>query len=132
MFKVIYGRNSDTSPRYRFLVETCILSGAGMHCEGGVWATLFGLLFWSVLFADVPGVFRTPFQSAPLDMCADTFTDARRELVEGRLQEIRCPYRHRCRCAAAAGPPPLPQQSGTPSASGGSRLYSRQFKRLHG
>jgi hypothetical protein len=22
----------------------------GLHCEGGVWATLFGLLLWDVLF----------------------------------------------------------------------------------
>lgn len=27
-----------------------------MHSEGGVWATLWGLLMWPVLFADVPEV----------------------------------------------------------------------------
>ena len=30
--------------------------------EGGVWAMLFGLLLWDVLFMPVPDVFRTPFQ----------------------------------------------------------------------
>lgn len=30
--------------------------------EGGIWATLFGLLLWDVLFMPVPDVFRTPFQ----------------------------------------------------------------------
>ena len=30
--------------------------------EGGIWATLFGLLLWEVLFMPVPDVFRTPFQ----------------------------------------------------------------------
>lgn len=34
----------------------------GVHSEGGVWCTLFGLLMWEVLFADVEDVFRTPFQ----------------------------------------------------------------------
>jgi Fanconi-associated nuclease 1 len=34
----------------------------GMHSEGGVWMTLFGLLMWEILFADVPDVFQTPFQ----------------------------------------------------------------------
>ena len=34
----------------------------GMHSEGGVWMTLFGLLMWEILFADVPNVFQTPFQ----------------------------------------------------------------------
>ena len=30
--------------------------------EGGIWATLFGLLLWDVLFMPAPDVFRTPFQ----------------------------------------------------------------------
>ncbi len=30
----------------------------GVHCEGGAWATLWGLLMWDCLFADVPEVFR--------------------------------------------------------------------------
>jgi Fanconi-associated nuclease 1 len=34
----------------------------GLHSEGGVWMTLFGLLMWEILFADVPDVFQTPFQ----------------------------------------------------------------------
>jgi fanconi-associated nuclease 1 len=35
----------------------------GMHSEGGVWATLWGLLMWPVLFADVPEVGRRPLQN---------------------------------------------------------------------
>ena len=31
---------------------------AGTHCEGGVWATLFGLLLWPALFAAVPDALR--------------------------------------------------------------------------
>lgn len=61
----------------------------GLHCEGGVWATLFGLLFWSVLFADVAGVFRTRFQCAPLDQGTNSFASSRGELIDARLQQIR-------------------------------------------
>ena len=38
-----------------------------MHCEGGLWTTLYGILFWDILFADVEGAFQTPFQGGPLD-----------------------------------------------------------------
>lgn len=62
---------------------------AGLHCEGGVWATLFGLLFWSVLFADVVGVFRTRFQTGPLDQGTHSFGSSRADLIEARLKEIR-------------------------------------------
>jgi fanconi-associated nuclease 1 len=94
----------------------------GVHSEGGVWATLWGLLMWPVLFADVPEVaylvakhhsglswiqcdtqsemnsqgsrasiqvFRTPFQSGPLDLGTDAFFPARETLINSRLQEIR-------------------------------------------
>jgi hypothetical protein len=60
----------------------------GMHTEGGVWRTLFGLLMWDVLFAPVPEVFRTPFQSAPLDLGTDAFYPARREALDERLQQV--------------------------------------------
>jgi hypothetical protein len=43
------------------------------HAEGSIVTTIFGLLFWDVIFADVPGVFETPYQSAPLDLGEDTF-----------------------------------------------------------
>lgn len=33
--------------------------------EGGIWATLFGLLLWEELFMPLPDVFRTPFQAGP-------------------------------------------------------------------
>ncbi|KAG0617281.1 hypothetical protein M758_5G178400 [Ceratodon purpureus] len=61
----------------------------GMHSEGGVWMMLFGLLMWEVLFADVPDVFQTPFQTAPLDLDSHSFFIARRDIIEARLEEIR-------------------------------------------
>ncbi|KAI8462547.1 MAG: hypothetical protein J3K34DRAFT_462867 [Monoraphidium minutum] len=60
----------------------------GIHTEGGIWATLFGLVMWDVLFADVPGVFQSPFQPAPLDLDSDAFFPARAAAIEARLQEV--------------------------------------------
>lgn len=45
----------------------------GVHSEGGVWATLWGLLMWNVLFADVADSLRTPFQTSPLDLSTPSF-----------------------------------------------------------
>jgi fanconi-associated nuclease 1 len=60
----------------------------GYHCEGRILTTLFGLLFWDVIFAPVPGAFETPYQMAPLDIFEDTFYHAREKIIETRLDEI--------------------------------------------
>jgi Fanconi-associated nuclease 1 len=59
------------------------------HCEGGILLTLFGLLFWDVIFAKIPGAFETQCQLAPLDLGEDTFALARAEAIEGRLADLR-------------------------------------------
>jgi hypothetical protein len=60
----------------------------GYHCEGRIVTTLFGLLFWDIIFAPIPGAFETPYQTAPLDIFEDTFYHAREELIEKRLGDI--------------------------------------------
>lgn len=60
----------------------------GMHSEGGIWATLFGLLVWDVLFSPVEDVFRSPLQTAPLDLDTDAFYPARRDGIEVTLADI--------------------------------------------
>ena len=60
----------------------------GYHCEGRIVTTLFGLLFWDIIFAPIPGAFETPYQTAPLDIFEDTFYHAREDLIENRLDEI--------------------------------------------
>ena len=59
-----------------------------MHSEGRIVFTIFGLLFWDIIFTAIPGAFETPFQVAPLDIDTDTFYHSRRELFEKRLAEI--------------------------------------------
>ncbi len=94
MLRLPYETTAHSPRRYEQqtsqYADPFLIATAGLHCEGGVWATLFGLLMWSVMFADVAEVFRTPFQTAPLDLGTEAFFSARRRLIEARLQEIRC------------------------------------------
>ena len=50
--------------------------------------TLFALSLWEAIFADVPGVFQTPFQRAPLDLCTDAFYQTRREMIDKLLVRV--------------------------------------------
>ena len=43
---------------------------------------LFGLFFWEVIFADVPGAFSHPFQHRPHDLYEDDFCHLRKELID--------------------------------------------------
>ncbi|CAE6399184.1 unnamed protein product [Rhizoctonia solani] len=61
----------------------------GFHSEGTIVLTLFGLLFWDILFAPIPGAFETPYQSAPLDLVHDSFFGSREEIINARLEELR-------------------------------------------
>lgn len=59
-----------------------------------MWSALFGLLLWEVLFMDVAEVFRTPFQSAPLDLGGPAFCTARRPALDRCLASIECARPH--------------------------------------
>ncbi|KAI9487205.1 MAG: hypothetical protein EXX96DRAFT_605196 [Benjaminiella poitrasii] len=81
----------------------------GLHCENGIirmivrlnlrknkkqkQLTIFlllqaMLLFWDVIFAPIPGVFETPYQSEPLDLRTDSFYESRIDIINKRLREI--------------------------------------------
>ncbi len=64
---------------------------SGVHCETGLYTTLFALLCRGLLFdASPPDVFRSRFQDAPLDLrfgCGE-FTRARRAAADARLAAI--------------------------------------------
>ncbi|KAE8356211.1 VRR-NUC domain-containing protein [Aspergillus coremiiformis] len=60
----------------------------GYHSEGGIVRTLFGYLFYDILFAYVPNVFQTPFQTCPLDLHTDAFYATRVSEINHRLVEI--------------------------------------------
>ena len=48
----------------------------------------FALLFWDILFLPLPGVFETPYQTAPLDLATDAFSLLRRSEINARLAEL--------------------------------------------
>ena len=60
----------------------------GYHSEGGIVRTLFGYLFADILFAYVPNVFQTAYQSCPLDLFTDAFYPSRLSEINQRLVEI--------------------------------------------
>ncbi|KAJ2453723.1 hypothetical protein EV183_002022 [Coemansia sp. RSA 2336] len=68
--------------RYRDLGYT------GVHSENAMVTTLFGLLFWDIIFYPLPGMLDTEYQSQPLDMGSESFYFSRRTMIEQRLAEI--------------------------------------------
>nr|XP_011462554.1 PREDICTED: fanconi-associated nuclease 1 homolog [Fragaria vesca subsp. vesca] len=60
----------------------------GVHTESGIWLTIFGLLMWDIIFSSVPDVFRTKFQTAPLDLETDSFYLVRKNHIDSHLQKI--------------------------------------------
>lgn len=60
----------------------------GYHSEGGILRTIFGYLFYDILFTYVPNVFQTPFQTCPLDLHTDAFYPTRASEINHRLVEI--------------------------------------------
>ncbi|NXU34408.1 FAN1 nuclease, partial [Drymodes brunneopygia] len=61
----------------------------GIHGEGSTFITLYGILMWDIIFMDdVPDVFRSSYQTSPLDLYTDSFYDNRRAVIEARLQQL--------------------------------------------
>ncbi|RMH19472.1 MAG: VRR-NUC domain-containing protein [Acidobacteria bacterium] len=61
----------------------------GVFAENWLWKSLFGLAFWDVIFAPVPGAFEHPFQLGPGDLFEPTFRQARQRRIERRLEWLR-------------------------------------------
>ncbi|NXX10320.1 FAN1 nuclease, partial [Podargus strigoides] len=61
----------------------------GIHGEGSTFLTLYGVLMWDIIFMDdIPDVFRTSYQTCPLDLYTDSFYENRRAAIEARLQQL--------------------------------------------
>ena len=81
--------------RYNISVEQVALTHCikklgftdGKHAETSTLTTLFGLLFWDIIFEDkqVKNVFVDRFQTRPLDLMSDFFYTNRKELIDSRL-----------------------------------------------
>ncbi|KFY04660.1 hypothetical protein O988_00624 [Pseudogymnoascus sp. VKM F-3808] len=60
----------------------------GYHAEGGILQTLFAYLFYDILFAYIPNVFQTEFQTCPLDLYTEAFFPSRASEIHHRLAEL--------------------------------------------
>ncbi|KAL2825319.1 hypothetical protein BDW59DRAFT_74170 [Aspergillus cavernicola] len=60
----------------------------GYHSEGGIVRTLFGYLFYDIIFTYIPNVFQTIFQTCPLDLHTDAFYPSRISEINHRLVQI--------------------------------------------
>ncbi|XP_053396885.1 fanconi-associated nuclease 1-like [Mercenaria mercenaria] len=61
----------------------------GLHAEGSIVSNLFVLLFWDIMFMNVPNVFHGPFQSCPLDIATRDFYLSRQHHVDDRLNWLK-------------------------------------------
>lgn len=64
------------------------LGRRGVYAENWLWKSLFGLAFWDIVYAPVPGAFHHPFQYGPRDLDSPTFRQARAAAIERRLAEL--------------------------------------------
>ncbi|NXQ64109.1 FAN1 nuclease, partial [Anthoscopus minutus] len=61
----------------------------GIHGEGSTFITLYGILMWDIIFMDdIPDVFRSSYQTSPLDLYTDSFYENRKAVIEARLQQL--------------------------------------------
>jgi hypothetical protein len=72
------------------------LSVIGIHDEGSAVNSLFGLIFWDVIYEHpVADVFRTSYQRVPLDLRSGEFYRNRKETVDKRLENL-CHWDMKC------------------------------------
>ena len=62
---------------------------SGYYTENAIWNSLFGLAFWDIIFADIPGVFYNEFQRGPADIATPAFYRSRRAKFETRIEKLR-------------------------------------------
>lgn len=58
------------------------------YVENTLFCGLFGLLFWDIIFAAVPGAFFHPFQRGPKHLHSEYFYVDRKSMIEARLTEM--------------------------------------------
>ena len=61
---------------------------SGLHAENIIVQSLFGLIFWDIIFADVDGAFIHPFQRSPRDLNSPGFYRKRKAKIQRRLTSL--------------------------------------------
>uniref|UniRef100_A0A6B2KZY2 Fanconi-associated nuclease n=1 Tax=Arcella intermedia TaxID=1963864 RepID=A0A6B2KZY2_9EUKA len=92
---------------------------SGIHCEGSPFLTIFGLIFWEIIYdASIPHVFQTPYQTSPLDFGTESFYLSRKDAIENVLSMIRSDEplsSSSVVTTSSQASPIIPSQSVTPS-----------------
>lgn len=63
-----------------YLAATSSMS-FGIHAENTFIRSMTGIIYWSVLFADLPGAFTNPYQSGPNDLYLEDFYSVREPMI---------------------------------------------------
>lgn len=85
----------DVEVTYRYEVEKGVmrtLEKEGkevMYSENYLWRSLFGLVFWDIIFDFDAPVFHSPLQRFPSDLFLPNFIDQRRDALEERLDGLK-------------------------------------------
>lgn len=60
----------------------------GFYVENYLWTSLYGLIFWDLIFKSKPGAFYNPFQRGPNDLYTEDFYLSRKREIDRRLRWI--------------------------------------------
>lgn len=60
----------------------------GFYVENYLWTSIFGLIFWDIIFKSKPGAFYNPFQRGPNDLYSEDFYLSREKEINKRLKWI--------------------------------------------
>lgn len=60
----------------------------GFYVENYLWTSIFGLIFWDIIFKSKPGAFYNPFQRGPNDLYTEDFYLSRKKEIDKRLKWI--------------------------------------------
>ncbi|WP_221800623.1 VRR-NUC domain-containing protein [Oceanobacter mangrovi] len=75
---LVAGQNIEAVALQRLLQQR---GGSGFYVENALFSSLFGLLFWDVIYAPVKGAFYHPFQLRPDDLYDENFAVIRAQRI---------------------------------------------------
>ena len=78
---------NDVKPTEAELIEGTPISELDRcyYVENALFLSLFGLLFWDIIFTSVPGAFYNHYQRGPRHLFSNEFYSLRKELIDARL-----------------------------------------------
>jgi hypothetical protein len=86
--RLVLAPEGDRAVESIALEHYAALGQDGFHAENWLWLALYGLAFWDVIYAAVPGAFEHAYQDAPIDLEEPAFRARRAGAIEARLAEI--------------------------------------------